>query len=107
MLMSGVNTLLPARQALKKQSRAKHSMELWKLILRHYPELGARAPTTPRDATQIGGTWRGTDCEDTAESCHNNATRREFALKLAVAQLPTLTRQHKWSKERYPTDKCC
>ena len=106
-LMSGVNTLLPTRQALKKQSRARHSAELWKLMLRHYPELGARAPTASRATTQLGGTWRDAESEATVESCHNNAVRREFALKLPVSQLPTLARQHKWSRERYPTDRCC
>jgi len=56
---------------------------------------------------QIGGPWKDLLGETTADSYHNNTIRRTFALKLAVGHLPTLARQHKWSKDRYPTDRCC
>jgi len=106
MLVSSLNTLLPVRQVIKKQSRARQSEELWKHIGKHHRSLGERAPIATKPANSIGGRWREPESSATAEEYHDNATRREFALKLAVGQLPTLARQHQWSVERYPSDRC-
>jgi hypothetical protein len=106
LLVSGLNTLLPARQVIKKQSRARHTEELWKHIVKHHQSLGERAPTSTKPANSIGGTWREPGSCASAEEYHSNAVRREFALKMAVGQLPTLARQHQWNVERYPSDRC-
>jgi ribonuclease HI len=100
LLASGLNTLLPPRQVIKKQSKARHSRSLKHHIAKHHPSLKTRLEKEMRVVAQRD---RGEDERSLRRAQH----KREFALKLATGQLPTLARQHQWSKERYTTDICC
>jgi ribonuclease HI len=109
LLVSGVNLLLPPRKVLKEQSRAKHSTELRKYLVKRHAELDQRMPKIPGQILAPAGliSMIAEGTEMTPESMHRATRVREFALKLATGQLPTNIRQNRWYPERNPSAQCC
>ena len=109
LLVSGVNLLLPPRKVLKEQSRAKHTVNLRKRLVKHHTKLNQRMPKIPDQTLTPAGliSMIADDNELTTESMHRATRTREFALKLVTGQLPTNIRQNTWDPDRNPSNHCC
>jgi len=94
---------------LKEQSRAKHTVNLRKCLVKHHAGLNQRTPKIPDQTLTPAGliSMIADDNELTTESMHRATRTREFALKLATGQLPTNIRQNKWDPARNPSNHCC
>ena len=104
LLVSGVNLLLPPRKVLKEQSRAKHTVNLRKCLVKHHAGLNQRLLKIP-DQTLAPVELISITAEDSKEVTQEDmqrATRaREFALKLTTAH------QYSWQPDRNPSTHCC
>lgn len=112
LLFSGVNLLLPPLAVLKRQARARHAVAIRRRLIERHPSLADRLPAVPmaplapirrQAAGEAGG---GGAAAAGAASAEDATRRREFALKLAMDALPTLTRQHRWHPRLYPDPRC-